>query len=67
MGLEKRDRAIKSPMGEKPMRLVTAAPKGVLAPGAAAQRFRLGRYLPALESGGIWRRWWSITGWWPGT
>ncbi|MEE3626588.1 helix-turn-helix domain-containing protein [Nitrospirillum sp. BR 11752] len=31
------------------MRPVTAAPKGVLAPGAAAQRFRLGRYQPSPD------------------
>ncbi|MDZ5647174.1 helix-turn-helix transcriptional regulator [Nitrospirillum sp. BR 11828] len=31
------------------MHPVTAAPKGVLAPGAAAQRFRLGRYLPSPD------------------
>ncbi|TWB45479.1 AraC family transcriptional regulator [Nitrospirillum pindoramense] len=31
------------------MHPVTAAPKGVLAPGAAAQRFRLGRYQPSPD------------------
>ncbi|TWB62221.1 AraC family transcriptional regulator [Nitrospirillum viridazoti] len=42
------------------MRRVTAAPKGVLAPGAAAQRFRLGRYLPAEDLAAVVEHYWVV-------
>lgn len=42
------------------MRPVTAAPKGVLAPGAAAQRFRLGRYLPAADLAPVVEHYWVV-------
>ncbi|ASG21364.1 helix-turn-helix transcriptional regulator [Nitrospirillum viridazoti] len=42
------------------MRPVTAAPKGVLAPGAAAQRFRLGRYLPAEDLAAVVEHYWVV-------
>ncbi|MDE1149434.1 MAG: helix-turn-helix domain-containing protein [Azospirillaceae bacterium] len=42
------------------MRPVTAAPKGVLAPGAAAQRFRLGRYLPADDLAPVVEHYWVV-------